>query len=423
MNRLGTVATLAFVLVAGACSAPGKPDPSPAEGRHPQAGTSDRVVLGDGRGSGPTPYSVVDGDTGTVLARLPAGVPAADWHVLFATSSSGTSTVVRAIDPNDGSVQREISVAGAWQLPSIGLARTPGGLSGDGRTLVLEELRSTGSLSTRFTIVATEGRRAPRLITLPGRFSFDALSPDGTFLYVIEHLTATDYLVRQVDVTTGQLAAGAILDKRNVDERMAGYPATQLWGPGGWVYTVYRGTDGDFIHALDTLRGFAVCIDLPGTEQTDEATAGYWGLALDATGRALYAANGDLGRVSEVSLDGFSVTRTRTVPTAGRSVILAKLGGHDRAPAGGQVAASADGSTLYVLGERGVASIRVSDLASTGRLGTDRIYLGLALSAGGSLYVVDDTGAVSRVGTTLGSASTALDGGGYSQILAVMPTR
>jgi hypothetical protein len=427
MNRFGTVATLAFVLVAGACSAPGKPDRSPAESRQPQAGSSDRVVLRDGRDSAATPYSVVDGGTGTVLFRLPAGVPAADWHVLFATGSSGTSTVVRAIDPNGGAVQREISVAGAWQLPSIGLARMPGGLSGDGRTLVLEEVRSAGSPTTRFTVIATEGQTAPRLITLLGRFTFDALSPDGTFLYVIEHLNASDYLVRQVDVTTGQLAAGAILDKRNVDERMAGYPATQLWGSDGWVYTVYRGTDGDFIHALDTLRGLAVCIDLPGTEQTDEATAGYWGLALGATGRVLYAANGALGRVSEVSLDGFSVTRTKTVPTAvptaGRGVILAKLGGHDRVPGGGQVAASADGSTLYVLGERGLTSTRVSDLASTGRLGADRTYLGLALSTGGSLYVVDDTGGVSRVGTAVGSASTALDGGGYSQILAVMPTR
>ena len=423
MNRFGTVATLAFVLVAGACSAPGKPDRSPAESRQPQAGSSDRVVLRDGRGSGATPYSVVDGGTGTVLFRLPAGVPAADWHMLFAIGSSGTWTVVQAIDPNGGAVQRENSVAGAWQLPSIGLARMPGGLSGDGRTLVLEELRSAGSPTTRFTVIATEGRTAPRLITLLGRFTFDALSPDGTFLYVIEHLNASDYLVRQVDVTTGQLAAGAILDKRNVDERMAGYLATQLWGSDGWVYTVYRGTDGDFIHALDTLRGLAVCIDLPGTEQTDEATAGYWGLALDATGRVLYAANAALGRVSEVSLDGFSVTRTRAVPTAGRSVILAKLGSHDRVPGGGQVAASADGSTLYVLGERGLTSIRVSDLASTGRLGTDRTYLGLALSTGGSLYVVDDTGGVSRVGTTVGSASTTLGGGGYSQILAVMPTR
>jgi len=422
MNRFGTVATLAFVLVAGACSAPGKPGRSPAESRQPQAGSSDRVVLRDGRGSGATPYSVVDGGTGTVLFRLPAGVPAADWHVLFATGPSGPSTLVRAIDPNGGAVQREISVAGAWQLPSIGLARMPGGLSGDGRTLVLEELRSAGSPTTRFTVIATEGRTAPRLITLPGRFTFDALSPDGTFLYVIEHLNTSDYLVRQVDVSTGQLAAGAILDKRNVDERMAGYPATQLWGSDGWVYTVYRGTDGDFIHALDTMRGLAVCIDLPGTEQTDEATAGYWGLALDATGRVLYAANGALSRVSEVSLDGFSVTRTRTVPTAARGVILAKLG-HDRAPAGGQVAASADGSTLYVLGERGLTSIRVRDLASTGRLGAERPYLGLALSTGGSLYVVDDTGGVSRVGTAVGSASTSLDGGGYSQIVTVMPTR
>jgi DNA-binding beta-propeller fold protein YncE len=348
-------------------------------------------------------------------------VPAADWHVLFATGPSGTSTVVRAIDPNGGAVQREISVAGAWQLPSIGLARMPGGLSGDGRTLVLEERRPAGSPTTRFMVIATDGQTAPRLITLPGRLTFDALSPDGTFLYLIEHLTASDYLVRQVDVTTGQLAAGAILDKRNVDERMAGYAATQLPGTDGWVYTVYRGEHGDFIHALDTLRGLALCIDLPGTEAADDVSAGRWGLALGATGRVLYAANGALGTVSEVNLDGFTV-RTKDIPTAGRGVTLAKFE-TDQGPAGGQVAASPDGSTLYVLGERGVTSVRTDDLAPVGRIGSERTYRGLALSTGSSLYVLDAQGTVSRVDPRDGDAGITLDGGGYSQIVAVMPER
>ncbi len=424
MNRMRTAAALGVALLVGACTATGKPHAaSPAARTMPPAGPADLLILRDGDGSDATPYAVVDVSEGRVLLRLPAGVPASDWHVLYSSHPSGASTVVRAIDPMGGSVQREISVAGDWRLPTIGLARVPGGLSADGQTLVLEAASAAGSgtgATTRFAIVATEGKRAPREITLPGRFTFDALSPDGTLLYVIEHLTRSDYLVRQVDVRTGDLAAGAILDKRNVDERMAGYAAAQLPGADGWVYTVYRGEDGDFVHALDTQRGLAVCIDLPDTQATDEASAGHWGLALDATGRVLYAANGALGLVSEVSLDGFSV-RTKALATEEPGLRLAKLAS-DRAPSGGQVAASPDGSTLYVLGERGVTSVATSSLTPAARLGGDRTYRGLALSADGALYVVDDAGAVSRLAAD-GHVIATIDRRDFSEIVAVLATR
>jgi hypothetical protein len=424
MNRMGTAVALGVALLVGACTATGKPGaashPAAAHRTVPPAGPADLLILRDGDDSDATPYAVVDVSDGRVLLRLPAGVPASDWHVLYSSHSSGASTIVRAIDPMGGSIQREISVAGAWRLPTIGLAQLPGGLSADGRTLVLESNTPASGTTTRFAIVATEGPVTPRVVTLPGRFTFDALSPDGTFLYVVEHLTRSDYLVRQVDVRTGDLAAGAILDKRNVDERMAGYAAAQLPGADGWVYTVYRGEDGDFIHALDTQHGLAVCIDLPDTQATDEASAGHWGLALDATGRVLYAANGALGLVSEVSLDGFSV-RTKALATEEPGLRRAKLA-NDRAPSGGQVAASPDGSTLYVLGERGVTSVPTSSLAPAVRLGGDRTYRGLALSEDSALYVVDDAGAVSRLAAD-GHVIATMDGHDFSEIVAVLATR
>jgi DNA-binding beta-propeller fold protein YncE len=424
MNSFGTVATLALVLVAAACSAPGKPGASPQAVKTIAPTPVDLLVVRDGDNSGETSYAVVDGSDGRVLLRLPAGVPTSDWHALYSSSLSGASTIVRAIDPLGGSVQREMSVKGAWQLPTIGLARLPGGLSADGRTLALEATTAAGSGTggtTRFAIVATEGKSVPHVITLPGRFTFDALSPDGAFLYVIEHLTRSDYLVRQVDVATGQLGAGAILDKRNIDERMSGYAATQLPGADGWMYTIYRGEDGDFIHALDTQRGVALCIDLPGTEVADESSAGHWGLALDATRRVLYAANSALGTVSEVSLDGFSV-RTKSLPTAELGITLAKFA-VDQPPGGGQVAASPDGSTLYVLGERGVISVATSNLTPADRFGADRTYRSLALSAAGSLYVVDDAGTVSRLDPADGHITATLDRHAFAEIVAVMATR
>jgi hypothetical protein len=45
---------------------------------------------------------------------------------------------------------------------------------------------------------------------------------------------------------------------------MAGTPTKRATGPGArWVYTLYIGSDGPFVHALDTVGVRAVCIDLP----------------------------------------------------------------------------------------------------------------------------------------------------------------
>ncbi len=226
MNRLGTVTTLCLTLVVVACAPIGTSGgASGAPTRTSPTEPADVLVLRDAEGSGATAYVLVDAADDRVLSRLPAGVPASDWHVLYATQSSGASTVIRAIDPVAGTVERETSVAGDWQLPAIGLDRDPGGLSADGRTLVLEEATTGAGTepSTRFSIVSTAGTTAARMITVPGRLTFDALSPDGRLMYVLDHVSDLTYSVRQIDVASGRLAEGTIVDKRNADERMAGY--------------------------------------------------------------------------------------------------------------------------------------------------------------------------------------------------------
>ena len=46
---------------------------------------------------------------------------------------------------------------------------------------------------------------------------------------------------------------------------MTGMPVTRAHGPGGvWAYTLYQKPGGlPFVHALDTARRQAYCIDLP----------------------------------------------------------------------------------------------------------------------------------------------------------------
>jgi hypothetical protein len=107
-----------------------------------------------------------------------------------------------------------------------------------------------------------------RVVTLRGAFYFDAISPDGGTMYLIQHTSAFNilrYVVRAYDLRTDRLVPGTIVDRREPDERMAGYPiARAATGDGVWAYTLYQKPRGRlFVHALDTSRGIARCIDLP----------------------------------------------------------------------------------------------------------------------------------------------------------------
>ena len=75
------------------------------------------------------------------------------------------------------------------------------------------------------------------------------------------------YVVRAYDLRARRLLPGAIVDKRNVDEIMRGYPVARASSPTGrWVYTLYTkgpGSSLTFVHALNTVGQSASRIDLP----------------------------------------------------------------------------------------------------------------------------------------------------------------
>src|SRR6185295_1961594 len=121
--------------------------------------------------------------------------------------------------------------------------------------------------TTRFAVLrhTPVGEPVTKVIELAGSFDYDAISPDGSSLYVVEHLEGDTgrYQVRVVDTSTGVMRPAIIADKRNLGEAMAGWPIGQLRRPDGVVLTLYRGAEHPFIHALNTKEGWAVCIDLP----------------------------------------------------------------------------------------------------------------------------------------------------------------
>jgi hypothetical protein len=145
---------------------------------------------------------------------------------------------------------------------------TPVGVSNDGRTIVLVETNRPDRGPSRFAIIDRTGVATPQVVELPGAFEYDALSPDGRILYVVEHLAGPPdghYQVRSVDTATGTLRAEAVADKNEGDEAMAGWPIAQVQRPDGMVFTLYHGAEHPFIHALSSVDAWALCIDLPAT--------------------------------------------------------------------------------------------------------------------------------------------------------------
>jgi hypothetical protein len=185
----------------------------------------------------------------------------------YVAIGEGGLTVVARISPKQRVVATR-SLPGRFTIPAIANDGTPGGLSADGKTLVLIRPRTSYPRAhTFFMILDPRSFRVHQTVTLPGDFSFDAVSPDGSTLYFIQYTSPTDptrYAVRGFDAASGRLLREPIIDKTEPDEDMHGSPITRVTSPNGrWAYTLYDGGGSKpFVHALDTVGRQARCIDL-----------------------------------------------------------------------------------------------------------------------------------------------------------------
>jgi hypothetical protein len=441
-RRLTAVSVIAVALVASGCIAAGKTGPTASTGWSPVASTPSAGATGSPSAmSGPADAWLVVGRTGedglhVILAStaesifdLPPGVPDATWGRLVTATTDGAATRVedQVVQPGSGGPSQ--SVAGAWRLPTIGSDPMPVGVSGDGRTIVL--VPAAGAMSSagesRFAIVDRTFVAKPRVITLPGAFDFDAISANGTVLYVIEHLAGppeAHYQVRAVDVATGSLRDGVVVDKSNLDEAMGGYPIGQLRRADGMVFTIYRGAEHPFIHALSTLEGWALCIDLPSIGADDAAAALDWGLASSPDGGTMVAANATLGVAALISSADLSIGRTSTfAPTAagGTGITLAKFG-HQATGVTGRRAVIASDGAIYLAGKSGIVRLSKGDLAVAGRYlagtGVDAVAV---TPDGASLYALTGERRIVKVEAATGRVLGSVPGDGYDRLVAVVP--
>jgi hypothetical protein len=198
------------------------------------------------------------------------GVTAAGLSFRFVTLPAGNSTVLAQVRRSTGRVWGFRSFAGFWGIPQIANDGTAGGLSRDGKVVVLArwDPRSYARRSSQFLLVSTRSFRVWRRVTLKGDFDFDALSPGARTLYLIEHVSTSDltrYRVRAYDLAEQRLLPRVVADRRQAGWTMQGYPVTRAVSPDArWVYTLYQQPGGyPFVHALDAVSRTAVCVGIP----------------------------------------------------------------------------------------------------------------------------------------------------------------
>jgi hypothetical protein len=226
--------------------------------------------------------AMADGLPAVGIDASPLSAPSGELE--YTTERAGTDT--RLVESaRYGGPLRERRLAGSFSIPAVAYDGSPGGISADGRALVLISPRTRYPRKrTTFAVVDARRLRVRSRISLKGDFSFDALSPDGRTMYLIEYSPRdlADHSVRADDIGSRRLYPRPVVDPSEPDEPMTGAPVTRVTSPDGrWAYTLYSSQPHPFVHALDTERRTAVCIDL------DDVHGSVWGATLQLHGPRL----------------------------------------------------------------------------------------------------------------------------------------
>jgi YVTN family beta-propeller protein len=376
----------------------------------PESAASDQLVL---RTSSAVQVWDAKGDLVRSFGRA---VGSADDSVYYTLDGASPSTL-RWVDAKTGRTMTQVALAGSFRFADereLG----PTGLSPNGRWLVLV---GEAGASSSFAVIDTALVKLAAVAQIPGPFSYDAISDDGTSLYLIERITpqaarelgvntAYGYRVRAYDVPTAKLSETLVVDVKlasqttgdNAETRVDGimngiYQSSVPSRDGLWNFSFYYNPNrGPFIHVLHLNSRSAFCIlDLPLVSGGYEKRLG-WSLALTPSGKTLYAVNGALGIVS--SIDATTLKVTRTVTIAGLPSAAAT------APSFSSSARVAqDARKLWFAAARGVALVDTSDFGLRGLLLPDRVVTSISLSPDGHrLYALSDDGTVWMLDATTG---------------------
>jgi len=230
----------------------------------------------------PASTAAADGLPAVGIDASPLSAPRGELEYTTERAGRDTRLIESALY---GGELRARRLDGSLSIPAVAYDGSPSGISADGRTLVLISPRTRyPRRRTTFAVVDARRLSLQRRITLKGDFSFDAISPDGRVMYLIQYSRQnfSDYAVRAYDLRSRRLFRAPVVDPDEADEPMTGAPVTRATSPDGrWAYTLYNSSPHPFVHALDTAERTAVCIDL------DDFRRGIWGATVELRGPTL----------------------------------------------------------------------------------------------------------------------------------------
>lgn len=211
-------------------------------------------TAGAGAAGGPSP--------GPIFGN--PGVVDSSGAARYVALSGRRTTLVEAIATHGGNVLAWRRLRGSLGVPQVAWDGSMGGVSRDGIRLVL--VSQLGQRWTTFVLLDTGSLQVRARVRLRGTFAFDALSPSGSLMYLIQYqgVQSGAYAVRAFNWNTRTLYPKPVVDAREPDEKMNGQPLTRAGTPTGWAYTLYQRPGAKpFVHALDTVHRRAFCVDLP----------------------------------------------------------------------------------------------------------------------------------------------------------------
>ena len=356
--------------------------------------------------------SVIDSRSHSVELSMQLGTPSPDWTHLYTVKGD---TLVD-LDPLTGATRHSLRLPGSFELPPATLSGVPGGLSPNGRWLVLQSFDQTNSIATatHMLVVDASYATAPRKIDLNGLFNFDAVSNDGQRVYMIQYLSGNQYHVRFYDMSLGRLDPQIVFDKSDGSAAMAGLRLSGVASPDGkWLYGIYiRENQTPFIHALSLDNPIAFCIDLPGSGYSINGDEFHWSLAMNASGSHLYAANGATGIVADLSIDGGVPSQPRVAHLAAGPSATSLIQDVEAKELGGNAAAlTPDGLTLVIAGKTGLVWIDTASLKARDHQLTGWNVWSVAMTAdGATVYAMSDGGMIAELPMGGAHTPTKFDG-------------
>ena len=394
-RRLALVAALALLLTCGPTAVP-RPDGNTPSATAGAIASTDVITLREGGADSALALRKVA--SGELVRSVGDGTLLPDGTTLISVSAAGaSSTLIKKIDRRTGVTVTSRTVDGNWQSPRTGPGLT--GLSADGSHVVLfgssynyTDASGAWTARTTFGIVDLASWHVDT-VQLEGRYSFEAISNDGSSLYLGESLPVqlpTGTRLRVYDVGTQKLTdvGGDVVPDLNESYR------TPVVNAGVFSFSLFAGKT-PMIVRFDLAHRAARLMPLPAGQAVEGELMLMWSLVPTRDGRTLYAINPAAGVVDEIDTAALTVRRTARLDASKSEIDLVRVLAAALHPiadakmgfATGAVLSS-DESTLFALAETGLLAVDTVSLTSH-RLTNDRPYESLRLSPDGRrIYVL-----------------------------------